>query len=130
VRNAKYRRTSFGGIIPVVWFNTGRNWYPHCSIRVFSDILVSTWWWPTQKRAETCSWFLQQFENTVVLWRTFIHLISTSTKERVHTYLPYEYFVAVFMVCYCFRFPCCPRCCAGVWTTYTVFVCGVYTNQH
>jgi hypothetical protein len=37
-------------------------------------ILVSTWWWHTQKRAETCSCFLQQFENTVVLRRTFIHL--------------------------------------------------------
>jgi hypothetical protein len=29
------------------------------------------------ERAGTCSCFLQQFENTVVLRRTFIHLIST-----------------------------------------------------
>jgi hypothetical protein len=57
------------------------SWCPCCSIWVFSDILVSTWWWPTQKRAETCS-FLQQFENTVVLRRTFIHLISTSTESH------------------------------------------------
>jgi hypothetical protein len=42
----------FGGIIPVAWSNTGSIW-------VFSDVLVSTWWWPTQKRAETCSWFKQ-----------------------------------------------------------------------
>jgi hypothetical protein len=28
--------------------------------------------------AETCSWFLQHFENTVVLRRTFIHLIYTN----------------------------------------------------
>jgi hypothetical protein len=31
---------------------------PNCSIWVFSDILVSTWWWPTHKRAETCTCFL------------------------------------------------------------------------
>jgi hypothetical protein len=54
----------------------------HTSIRVFSDILISTWWWPTQKRAETCSCFLQQFENTVVLQRIFIHLIFTSIKKN------------------------------------------------
>jgi hypothetical protein len=53
------------------------SWCPHCSVWVFSNILVSTWWWPTQKRAETCSCFLQQFENTVVLRLTFTHLIST-----------------------------------------------------
>jgi hypothetical protein len=53
-------------------------WCPHCSIWIFSDILVLTWWWPTQKRAETCSCFPQQFENTVVLRRTFIHSIPTS----------------------------------------------------
>jgi hypothetical protein len=90
-------------IIPVVWFNNSKNWVykwpswlyfqiveennymfphswcPHCSIWVFSDILVSTWWWHTQKRTETCSCFLQKFENTVVLGRTFIHLISTTS---------------------------------------------------
>jgi hypothetical protein len=54
------------------------SWCPHCSIWVFSNILVSNWWWPTQKRAKTCNWFLQQFENTVVLRRTFTHLICTS----------------------------------------------------
>jgi hypothetical protein len=37
---------------------------------------------PPQKRAETCICFLQQFENTVVLRRTFIHLISTSTESH------------------------------------------------
>jgi hypothetical protein len=35
-----------------------------------------------QERAETCSCFLQQFENAVVLRRTFIHLISTSTESH------------------------------------------------
>jgi hypothetical protein len=59
------------------WLSLPHYWRPHCSIWVFPDILVSTWWWSTQKRPETCSWFLQQFENTVVLRRTFIHLIST-----------------------------------------------------
>jgi hypothetical protein len=57
-------------------------WCPHCSIWVFSDILVSACLWPIQKRAETCSWFLHQFENTVVLRRTFIHLISTSIESH------------------------------------------------
>jgi hypothetical protein len=42
-------------------------------------VAMYMWWWPTQKRAKTCSWFLQQFENTVVLRQTFIHFISTST---------------------------------------------------
>jgi hypothetical protein len=51
--------------------------YARCGICDGYDILVSTWWWPIQKRAETCSCFLQQFENTVVLRRTFVHLIST-----------------------------------------------------
>jgi hypothetical protein len=49
-----------------------------CSVWVFSDTLVSNWWWPTQKMAETCSWFLQQFENTIVLRLPYTHLISTS----------------------------------------------------
>jgi hypothetical protein len=40
----------------------------------WSDILVSTWWWPTQKRVETCSWFLQKFANAVVLRRKYTHL--------------------------------------------------------
>jgi hypothetical protein len=50
----------------------------------------STWLWPTQKRAETCSCFLQQFENTVVLRRTFIHLISASNlpwRSEANSYL-------------------------------------------
>jgi hypothetical protein len=70
------RFTMFGEVCSYE-FSFPHSWCPHCSICVFSDILVSTWWWPTQKRAETCSCFLQQFENTVVLRRTFIHLIST-----------------------------------------------------
>jgi hypothetical protein len=45
----------------------------HIVVCVFSYIVVSAWWWPTQKRAETCSWFLQQFENTVVLPRPYTH---------------------------------------------------------
>jgi hypothetical protein len=59
------------------------SWCPHCSIWVFSDILVSTWWWPNQKRAETCSCFIQQIGNTVVLRRTFIHLICTSIESHI-----------------------------------------------
>jgi hypothetical protein len=54
----------------------------HCSIWVFPDVLVSTWWWATQKRAETCSCFLQEIENTIVLRRTFRHLISTSIESH------------------------------------------------
>jgi hypothetical protein len=50
----------------------------YTSVWVFSNILVSTWWWHSQKRAETYSLFLQQFENTVVLRRPYTHLISTS----------------------------------------------------
>jgi hypothetical protein len=53
------------------------SWCPQCSICVFSDIPASTWWWLTQKRAETCSRLVQQFENTVVLQRSYTHLIST-----------------------------------------------------
>jgi hypothetical protein len=58
------------------------SWCPHCSMCVFSDILASNWLWPAQKRAETCSCFLQQFQNIVVLRRTFIHLISTIIKSH------------------------------------------------
>jgi hypothetical protein len=54
------------------------------------DILVSTWWWSTQKRAETCSCFLQQLENTVVLRRTFIHLISTGVYHYSLSNIPEE----------------------------------------
>jgi hypothetical protein len=58
----------------------------HIVVYEFSDIRVSTWWWPTQKTAETCS-SLQQFENTVVLRRTFIHLISTSTDTVIKSWI-------------------------------------------
>jgi hypothetical protein len=58
------------------------SWSPHCSIWVFFDILVSIRWRSIQKRAKTCSCFLQQLENTVVLWRTFIHLISIN--KQIH----------------------------------------------
>jgi hypothetical protein len=34
------------------------------------------------EKAKTCSCFLQQFENTGVLRRTFIHLISTSIESH------------------------------------------------
>jgi hypothetical protein len=37
---------------------------------------------PPRKRAETFSCFLQQFENAVVLRRTFIDLISTSIESH------------------------------------------------
>jgi hypothetical protein len=76
------------------------SWCPHCSMRVFSDILVSTWWLSTQERAETCSCFLQQFENTVVLQWTFIHLISTSTGELDYT-VPHEWTVCAAHTLYC-----------------------------
>jgi hypothetical protein len=46
---------------------------------VLSSVSSST---PTQKRAETCSCFLQQIENTVVLRRKFILLISTSIESH------------------------------------------------
>jgi hypothetical protein len=74
------RFTMFGEVRSGISFP--HSWCPHSSIWVFSDILVSTWWWSTQKWAETCSWFLQEFENTVLLRRIFIHLISISTESH------------------------------------------------
>jgi hypothetical protein len=53
-----------------------------------SQLHVSTLFWvrhhQVEKRAETFSCFLQQFENTVVLRRTFIHLISSSVVKRTY----------------------------------------------
>jgi hypothetical protein len=53
---------------------------------------------PTQKRAETCSCFLQQFENTIVLRRTFVHLIFTN---NCHSYLGQAQIQIVCMFWYC-----------------------------
>jgi hypothetical protein len=61
-----------------------------------SSWTLETWWWPNQKRAETFSCFLQQLKNTVVLRRTFIHLISTRIwrnydyEALVYNYLPID----------------------------------------
>jgi hypothetical protein len=62
--------------------------FPHCWCVVhivvykFSPIfLVSTWWWPTQKRTEICSWFLQQFE-IQLYYDGHIHFISTRRLAR------------------------------------------------
>jgi hypothetical protein len=69
------------------WMNVHRNTtvFSNCwrkQLYVSALFWVSTWWRPTKKRAETCSCFLQQFEYTVVLRRTFIHLISSSIIPR------------------------------------------------
>jgi hypothetical protein len=54
-----YIKSSGGGtdlVLPLLLMYSTR-----CSIWTFSDILDSTWWWPIQQGAETCSWFFQKF---------------------------------------------------------------------
>jgi hypothetical protein len=81
---------------PFSWWAIIKLRLEYCSIWVFSDILVSTWWWTTQKKAKTCSCFLQQFENTVVLRRTFIHLISSSKTNCQSTFIIHYTGICVF----------------------------------
>jgi hypothetical protein len=53
------------------------------NIRRKTTVFSNCWRNQLHVSAETCSWFLQKFENTVVLRRTFIDLISTKTMDRI-----------------------------------------------